>query len=92
MESAMVASMRLCFLLAALSRAWLEAVAATPIERPPDVDFFVSPQGNDMWSGKLADPGESDGPFATLPRARDAIRERRMIPWFTPRQLVKESS
>jgi hypothetical protein len=38
-------------------------------------DFFVSSQGKDTWSGKLADPGEKDGPFATLARAREAARE-----------------
>lgn len=38
--------------------------------------FYVSPAGNDAWSGKLADPNQTrtDGPFATLQRARDAIR------------------
>src|SRR5437764_10146958 len=38
------------------------------------VVFFVSPQGNDAWSGKLADPAGNDGPFATIERARDAVR------------------
>jgi hypothetical protein len=39
--------------------------------------FFVSPQGNDRWSGLKDDPdlAKSDGPFATLERARDAVRE-----------------
>jgi hypothetical protein len=37
-------------------------------------DFFVSPQGKDIWSGKAGDPGKSDGPFATVARARDAVR------------------
>jgi hypothetical protein len=37
-------------------------------------DFFVSPCGNDNWSGRFADPGESDGPFATMTRARAAVR------------------
>lgn len=40
-------------------------------------DFYVSPNGSDAWSGTLADPGKQrdDGPFATLQRARDAVRE-----------------
>ena len=40
-------------------------------------DFYVSPSGSDAWSGTLADPSKqrNDGPFATLQRARDAIRE-----------------
>ena len=39
--------------------------------------FYVSTQGNDSWSGRLAEPsaGGGDGPFATLHRARNALRE-----------------
>jgi len=39
--------------------------------------FYVSLDGSDAWSGKLAEPNTSktDGPFATLERARDAIRD-----------------
>jgi len=38
--------------------------------------FYVSVKGNDSWSGKLNEPDVSgkDGPFATLERARDAVR------------------
>jgi len=43
------------------------------------VDFFVSPHGNDAWSGWLSDPIATDGPFATLERARDAIRALRRM-------------
>ena len=34
-------------------------------------DFYVSPSGNDNWSGTLANPNQSltDGPFATIDRA-----------------------
>ena len=41
--------------------------------------FFVAQEGNDAWSGKLAAPNvqRTDGPFATVMRARDAIREMR---------------
>ena len=40
-------------------------------------DFYVSPKGSDEWSGTLAEPddGGANGPFATLARARDAVRE-----------------
>ena len=43
--------------------------------------FFVSTRGNDAWTGKLADPNTSgtDGPFATLERARDAIRQLKAL-------------
>ncbi len=40
-------------------------------------DFYVSTRGSDSWSGTLATPNaqRSDGPFATLEHARDAVRE-----------------
>jgi len=39
--------------------------------------FFVSPDGNDAWSGRreAPSPGNPDGPFASLERARDEIRK-----------------
>ena len=39
--------------------------------------FYVSNEGNDNWSGTLADPDRTgkDGPFLTLERARDAVKE-----------------
>lgn len=38
--------------------------------------FYVSPQGNDRWSGRFEKPNgnRSDGPVATLKGARDAVR------------------
>ena len=41
--------------------------------------FYVSPRGNDQWSGRLpaADARQQDGPFAKLSAARDAIRRLR---------------
>ncbi len=43
----------------------------------PGADFYVSLNGNDRWSGTRADPAadRADGPFATLDRAREAVRE-----------------
>ena len=40
------------------------------------VAFYVATQGDDAWSGTLVKPngGRTDGPFATMERARDAIR------------------
>ena len=40
-------------------------------------DFYVATNGSDSWSGTLATPNAqgSDGPFATLERARDAVRD-----------------
>ena len=39
--------------------------------------FYVSTKGNDAWSGTRPDPNgnSTDGPFATMARARDAMRE-----------------
>ncbi len=47
------------------------------LARAAEAAFFVAPSGNDAWSGKLSEPnrGATDGPFATLVRARDAVRE-----------------
>jgi hypothetical protein len=41
------------------------------------VTFYISPEGNDTWSGRqlTPEPKTNNGPFATLKRARDAIRE-----------------
>ncbi|ANM13340.1 MULTISPECIES: right-handed parallel beta-helix repeat-containing protein [unclassified Rhizobium] len=40
--------------------------------------FYVSPDGNDTWSGLLptANQEGGDGPFASIDRARDAAREK----------------
>ena len=50
---------------------WLFALTARALA----TDFFVSPVGNDSWSGTVAAPNTdlSDGPFATLDRARRAV-------------------
>lgn len=39
--------------------------------------FYVATRGSDAWSGRLAAPNadNTDGPFATLARARDAVRQ-----------------
>ncbi|GCL40568.1 MULTISPECIES: right-handed parallel beta-helix repeat-containing protein [Nostocales] len=40
------------------------------------VNLYVSPLGNDTWSGEIAAPNseKTDGPFQTLERVRDQIR------------------
>lgn len=39
-------------------------------------EWYVSPSGNDEWSGRRAAPNPegTDGPFRTIVRARDAVR------------------
>ena len=51
--------------------------ASTGIASEVNADFFVSTSGSDSWSGTMAVPNaqSTDGPFATLERARDAVRE-----------------
>jgi hypothetical protein len=55
------------------------AIAAFLTASVHAAEWHVSPSGNDAWSGSLPEPnaGRTDGPVATLERARDAIRERR---------------
>lgn len=48
-----------------------------PYKSPYEVaDFYVAVDGCDDWSGKLESPTKdgADGPFATIEKARDAIR------------------
>ena len=48
-----------------------------PVLPPPAVPaFYVATNGKDTWSGKLEAPNAAgtDGPFASLERARDAMR------------------
>jgi len=62
---------------------WMLSVAvllvcsiAMPAFAQNPADFYVAVDGNDNWSGKLARPNDAgtDGPFATITRARDAVR------------------
>ena len=41
------------------------------------VTYYVSSNGNDQWSGSKSEPNavRTDGPFASLQRARDAVRK-----------------
>jgi len=41
------------------------------------ITFYVATNGNDKWSGRIPTPTKTrtDGPFATLERARDEIRK-----------------
>ena len=51
-----------------------------------EATFFVAPDGNDAWSGKLAAPNaeRTDGPFATLEKGADALRAIDRKGWTTP--------
>jgi parallel beta-helix repeat protein len=55
----------------------LVVCAAGLIRSKPQAVMYVSNQGNDAWSGSLPEPNpeRTDGPFATVVRARDEIRK-----------------
>ncbi|MGC9327688.1 MAG: right-handed parallel beta-helix repeat-containing protein, partial [Candidatus Hinthialibacter sp.] len=62
-------------LFCALTALALVSCTTASIQTPPNTTvFYVSPDGNDEWSGMKASPQGGDGPFASLERARDAIR------------------
>ena len=65
----------LCFLLALLVVTTRDRDVAA--EELPMANFYVSPNGSDEWSGTLSEPDASgnDGPFTSLTRARDAVRQ-----------------
>lgn len=52
-------------------------VPVPPVEPPTGPAIYVSTNGNDRWSGQLAEPNAdgTDGPKATLTAARDAMRQ-----------------
>ena len=56
-----------------LSFVWIQAAQA--------MNLYVSPDGNDSWSGKLPRPNSehNDGPLASLAGARDRLRQLRLI-------------
>ena len=66
----------LAFALSTFQALDLAAAAQTGV-RAGRADFYVSLEGKDSWSGTLEAPNraKSDGPFATLDRARRAVHE-----------------
>ena len=58
------------------------------------VEFFVSPRGNDTWSGRGREPDGANGPFATLERARDAVRVLRQTrgPQVPVRETIRSGT
>lgn len=57
-------------------------------------DFYVATDGSDSWSGMFAAPNAqgTDGPFATLERARDAVRELKATKKSDIEVLVREGT
>ena len=46
-----------------------------------EIIYYIALNDNDSWSGRSSEPNENntDGPFATLVKARDSIRELRNL-------------
>lgn len=60
-----------------LVAALLALFPALPLSAAPTADVFVSPQGNDGWSGSVDAPNGVDGPVATLARAVEIARTKK---------------
>lgn len=75
---------------------WYQVQGLSAKENIETIDYFVSPGGNDSWSGKLSAPNseKKDGPFRTLHRARDAVRELKAKGGFNKpvRIIVREGT
>ena len=69
------AAMRSCIFAVVFAVSFPHCTATAA--QPEAIVLYVAANGNDAWSGRLAAPnaGKTDGPFATITRARDAIRE-----------------
>ena len=70
--------LRGCFLnLLVVAAAASGQAVQQPTPSESETVMYVSTEGNNAWSGKLAQPNtqHSDGPFATLAAARDAVRK-----------------
>ncbi len=75
-------SLSLCVFAATACGVLLASLAAgAPAREPADAerktaDYYVATNGSDQWSGRIEqpNPAATDGPFATLARARDAVR------------------
>jgi hypothetical protein len=60
-----------------LARLFSVTVLAVSCHVAAAMDLYVSPEGNDAWSGKLETPNaaKTDGPLVSLEGARNAIRK-----------------
>src|SRR4051794_6954001 len=78
MTNAFFVVVYLLAIVAGLCTAPSTYAASAPAGRTSD--FYVSPRGNDKFSGRLPDVNATatDGPFATLERAKAAARQTRL--------------
>lgn len=63
-----------------------------PFGYPENADYYISPKGNDDWSGTLKDPNaeNTDGPFLTIERAQKAVRELKKQVYFPKDEPVEK--
>jgi hypothetical protein len=68
---------RLRFLGATVIQATVLAILCCAAVRAQGLTLYVAPGGNDAWSGRwpASNAAATDGPFASIARARDAIRQ-----------------
>jgi len=71
-----VARSSLCALLTIVSCCWLWCSWAVAGAEYEGLKLYVSPEGNDSWTGLLPSPSRAgtDGPLATIGAARDTVR------------------
>lgn len=69
---------------------WTVVLLAAASLPAAEADFYVAPGGNDQWSGKSseANADKSDGPFATVARAQQAVRQWKGQPTPPDRPIV----
>src|SRR4051794_29560388 len=55
-------------------------ICAESTSSSAEFDFYISPLGNDTWSGRSPKPNaaRTDGPFATLEKAKSEVRKARL--------------
>ena len=60
--------------------AWTTLIRAESRKSDKDFDFYISPRGDDNWSGRLPEPNaaRTDGPLATLEKAKSKVRAERL--------------
>lgn len=65
-------------------------VSVVRAQKQSSVTFYVAVNGNDSWSGRLPSPNrtKTDGPFATLKRALEAVKTLKEQQGGTLRQPV----
>ena len=76
------------FLLLTFSSVKAELNATT--NYPHEINLYIAKNGDDKWSGKYPVPNKTgtDGPIATLSRARDLIRELKLAGEFNAPIMV----